>query len=159
MQIKIEEAKKEEIGSVLSLMMELSDYHKKIDPKYYKSGKERKERDKKRLIEYFSKKRKNRKILVAKVKNKIVGFLIGGVEKSPSYCKEKKIGVIYRAYVKENFRRRGIGKLLVEELLKWFRKRKIKFVEVEVDSRNKIGTEAYKKYGFFEFHKRMRLDL
>jgi ribosomal protein S18 acetylase RimI-like enzyme len=158
MEIKIEEAK-EEMGSVLSLMMQLSDYHKKIDPKYYKSGKERKERDKKRLIEYFSKKRKNRKILVAKVKNKVVGFLIGGVEKSPPYCKENKIGVIHRAYIKENFRRRGIGKLLVEELLNWFRKRKIKFVEVEVDSRNKIGIEAHEKYGFFEFHKRMRLDL
>jgi ribosomal protein S18 acetylase RimI-like enzyme len=61
--------------------------------------------------------------------------------------------------VKENFRRKGIGKLLFEELLNWFRKRKVKFVEVEVDSRNKIGIEAYKKYGFFEFHKRMRLDL
>jgi ribosomal protein S18 acetylase RimI-like enzyme len=159
MEIKIEEAKKEEMDSVFSLMVQLSDYHKKIDPKYYKSGREREESDKKRLIEYFSKKRKNRKILVAKVKNKIVGLLIGGIEKSPPYCKENKIGVIYRAYVKENFRRRGIGKLLVEELLKWFRKRKIKFVEVEVDSRNKIGIEAYKKYGFFEFHKRMRLDL
>jgi ribosomal protein S18 acetylase RimI-like enzyme len=159
MEIKIKEAKKEEMGSVLSLMRQLSDYHKKIDPKYYKSGKERKERDKKRLIEYFSKKRKNRKILVAKVKNKVVGFLIGSIEKPPPYCKENKIRVIHRAYIKENFRRKGIGKLLVEELLKWFRKRKIKFVEVEVDSRNKIGIEAYKKYGFFEFHKRMRLDL
>jgi polynucleotide 5'-kinase involved in rRNA processing len=89
MEIKIEEAKKNEMSSVLSLMMELSDYHKKIDPKYYKSRKERKERDKKRLIEYFSKKRKNRKILVAKVKNKIVGFLIGGIEKTPSLLQRK----------------------------------------------------------------------
>jgi ribosomal protein S18 acetylase RimI-like enzyme len=159
MEINIEEAKKNEMSSVLSLMTELSDYHKKIDPKYYKSGKEREESDKKRLIEYFSKKRKNQKILVAKVKNKIVGFLIGGIQKSHSYCKENKIGVIHRVYVKENFRKRGIGKLLIEELLKWLKKRKVKFVEVEVDSRNKIGIEAYKKYGFFEFHKRMRLDL
>jgi ribosomal protein S18 acetylase RimI-like enzyme len=104
-------------------------------------------------------KEKKSKNLVAKVKNKVVEFLIGGIEKFPPYCKENKIGVIYRAYVKENFRRRGIGKLLVEELLKWLRKRKIKFVEVEVESRNKIGIEAYKKYGFFEFHKRIRLDL
>jgi hypothetical protein len=62
MEIKIEEAKKEEMGSVLSLMMQLSDYHKKIDPKYYKSGKEREKSDMKRLIKYFCKKRKNQKI-------------------------------------------------------------------------------------------------
>jgi hypothetical protein len=91
MEIKIEEAKKNEMSSVLSLMMELSDYHKKIDPKYYKSGKEREESDKKRLIEYFSKKRKNRKILVAKVKNKIVGFLIGGIQKSLLIAKKIKL--------------------------------------------------------------------
>jgi ribosomal protein S18 acetylase RimI-like enzyme len=159
MKVKIEEAKKEKINSILSLMTKLSDYHKKIDPKYYKSGKERKKSDKKLLIKYFSKKRKNRKILVAKVKNEIVGFIIGGIQKSPPYCKETKVGIIYRFYVKKNFQRKRIGKLLVEALSNWFKKRKIKFVEVEADSRNKIGIKAYRKYGFFESHKIMRLNL
>jgi hypothetical protein len=86
----LKKRKKEEMDSVFSLMVQLSDYHKKIDPKYYKSGKEREESDKKRLIEYFSKKRKNRKILVAKLKNKIVGFLIGGIEKPLPIVKKIK---------------------------------------------------------------------
>jgi len=159
MEIKIEEAKKKDIRKIIKLQMDLIDYHKKIDTKYYKSGKERKEQLRKHFLEFLSKRRRDRKFLVAKVKNRIVGFFYGGIRKSHFYCREEKIGEIYQAFVDRKFRNRGIGKLLVEELLKWLRKRKIKFVEVEVDSRNEIGIGAYKKYGFFEFHKRMRLDL
>jgi GNAT superfamily N-acetyltransferase len=159
MKIEIKEAKKEDIDSILRLQTKLSDYHRKIEKNYYKAGKERKAIEKKRLVEYFSKREKNRKILVAKVGNKIVGFFIGKIEKAHSYCQAKKIGVIFQAFVEEKFRRKGIGRLFFEELLKWFKKKKVKFIEVEVDSKNKIGVEAYKRYGFFEFHKRMRLDL
>jgi len=63
------------------------------------------------------------------------------------------------AYIKKEFRCQGTGKLLMKELIKWFKKKKIKFVELSVNSRNKIGIAAWKRYGFFEFEKRMRLDL
>jgi hypothetical protein len=39
------------------------------------------------------------------------------------------------------------------------KKRKMKFVEVTVDSRNNIGISAWKKYGFREAKKTMKLDL
>jgi ribosomal protein S18 acetylase RimI-like enzyme len=159
MKIKIEEAKRKDINSILRLQMDLADYNKKIDPKYYRSGKERKKQLRKSFLKSVSKKRRNRKFLVAKIKNRVIGFFIGGIHKSLPFCREEKIGEVYRAYVDKKFRGKGIGKLLFEELLKWFKRRKIKFVEVEVDSRNKIGIKAYKKYGFFELHKRMRLDL
>jgi len=157
--IKIKEAKRKDINSIVKLQMGLADYHKKIDTKYFKSGRERKEQLRKHFLKFLSKRRRNRKFLVAKVKNRIVGFFIGGIHKPWSYCREKKIGGIYQAYVDRKFRRKGIGNLLFQELLKWFQKRKIKFIEVEVDSQNKIGISAWKKYGFFEFQKKMRLDL
>jgi ribosomal protein S18 acetylase RimI-like enzyme len=159
MKIKIEEAKRKDINSIVKLQMGLADYHKKIDFKYYKSGRERKEKLRKRLLQRLSKKRRNSKFLVAKIRNQVVGFFIGGIHKSWPYCREKKIGEIYQAYVDRKFRKKGIGKLLFQELLKWFKKRKIKFIEVEVDSRNEIGISAWKKYGFFEFQKKMRLNL
>jgi len=159
MKIKIEEAKRKDINSILRLHMGLADYHKEIDPKYYKSGKEREADLKRRLIKILSKKRKNRKILLAKIGKRVVGFFIGGIHKPLEYCRERKIGEIHVAYVEKNFRRKGIGKLIFKELLNWFKRRKIKFVEVRVDSRNQIAISAYKKYGFFEFQKKMRLDL
>lgn len=160
MEIKIEEAKrKKDINGIVKLQMELADFHKGIDERYYKSGKERKEKLKKRVLKILEKKRKNSKFLIAKIKNRIIGFMVTGIHKPPAYCREEKIGEIYQAYIAKKYRKKGIGKLLFEELLKWFRKRKIKFVEVSVDSRNKIGIAAWKKYDFFEFQKKMRLDL
>lgn len=159
MRLKIEEAKRRDLSSILKLQMDLSDYHKEIDFKYYKSGKEKKNHLKKRLLKFFAKQRKNQKILVAKTDNKIIGFLNVGIHKSFSYCREKRIGEIYQTYIDKKFRRKGIGKLLFREIFNWFKKRKIKFVEVQVDARNYIAISAYKKYGFFEFQKRMRLDL
>lgn len=159
MKIKIEEAKRRDLNSILKLQMGLSDYHKEIDFKYYKSGKERKNHLKKRLLKFLAKKRKNQKFLVAKFGNKIVGFLAVIIHKPRNYCREKKIGEIGQMYIDKKFRRKSIGELLFKEALGWFRKRKIKFIEVSVDSRNQIGISAYKKYGFFEFQKRLRLDL
>lgn len=159
MKVEIEKAKRKDINSIIKLQMGLADYHKKIDPKYYKSGRERKEQLRKLLLEVLSKKQRNRVFLVAKIKNRIIGFFVGGIPKSRSYHREEKIGEVHQAYVDKKFRKKRVGKLLFEELLKYFKKRKIKFIEVLVDSRNKIGVSAWKKYGFFEFQKKMRIDL
>jgi len=157
--LAIEEAKRKDINTIVKLQMELADFHKKIDKRYYKSGKERKERLEKRFLKILEKKRKNSKFLIAKIKNQTIGFMVAGIHRPPSYCREEKIGEVHQACITKKYRQKGVGKLLFEELLKWFRKRKIKFIEVSVDSRNKIGISAWRKYGFFEFQKKMRRDL
>jgi len=157
MKIKIEEAKRKDLNSILKLQMELADYHREIDGKYYLSGKERKDWFRKTFSKNFGK--KNQKFLVAKVGKQVVGLMSGRIEKAKPYCREPKIGKISQACVTEKYRRKGIGRMLFKKMLEWFKEKKIKFVEVSVDSRNKIGISAWKKFGFFEFQKKMRLDL
>lgn len=160
MKIKIEGAKRKDINAIIKLQMELSDFHKSIEKKYYKSGEERKEELKKRLFKVLEKKREgNSKFLIAKIKNRTIGFMVAGIHKPHPYCREEKIGEIYQTCITKKYRKRSVGKLLFKELLRWFKKRKIKFIEVLVDSRNRIGISAWKKYGFFEFQKKIRLDL
>ena len=156
MKIKIEEAKRKDINAIVKLDMALADYHRKFD-EYYKSGKEMKKGFKKRLLKNFG--RRNFKVLVAKNRNKILAYGIGSIEKPKLYAKPKKIGKITNLYVKEKYRRRGIGKQIFDKFLEWFKSRNIKHVELSVDARNQIAISAYKKYGFFEFQKKMRLDL
>jgi len=158
-EIEIEEAKKEDFDTIVRLQMSLADYHKRIDSEYFKSGKERENQIKNWLRKFFLKKRRNRKILLAKAKGKIVGFFIGSIHKAHPYCKEEKIGEISVAFIDEKFRRQGIGKMLFDEMIKWFKDRKIKLVEVLVASKNKIGVSAWKKYGFKEMKKTMKLNL
>jgi ribosomal protein S18 acetylase RimI-like enzyme len=156
MKIKIEEAKRKDINSIVKLNMALDNYHRKFD-EYYKSGEELKKGFKKWLLKNFSK--RNFKVLVAKDKNKILAYGIASIEKPRPYAKPKKIGKLMNLYVKERYRKRGIGKQIFDKFLEWFKSRNIKHIELSVDARNQIAISAYKKYGFFEFQKKMRLDL
>jgi ribosomal protein S18 acetylase RimI-like enzyme len=156
MEIKIEEAKRKDLNSIVKLGMALAEYHRKFD-EYYKSGKERKKEFKKLLLKKSGK--RNFKVLVAKDKNKILAYGIASIEKPALYAKPKKIGKLTNLYVKERYRKRGIGKQIFDEFLEWFKSRDIKHIELSVDARNQIAISAYKKYGFFEFQKKMRLDL
>jgi ribosomal protein S18 acetylase RimI-like enzyme len=159
MKIEIKEAKEEDFDSIVKFHMDLADYHKKIDSEYFKSGKEREKQIKKWLKKFFLKKRRNRKILVAKVDGKAAGFFLGSIHNSYPFCKEEKIGEISIAFIDEKFRGQGIGKMLFDEMIKWFKERKMKFVEVTADSRNNIGISAWRKYGFREIRKTMKLNL
>ncbi len=156
MKIKIEEAKRKDIKSIIELDMGLADFHRKIDG-YYKSGKETRELYKKYLLRNFG--RKNFKVFVARDKGKVIAYFIGRIKKPKLYAVPKKVGSISTAFVLGKYRGKGIGKEMFKELIDWFKVNKIKNIELSVDSRNKIGLAAWKKYGFFEFQKKMRLDL
>ena len=156
MKIKIKEAKRRDINSIVRLSKELADFFSKIDD-YYKSGKEQEAGIKKWLLKNLGK--RNFKILIVKDGNKILAFGIAKIEKPKQYCKPKKIGKLVSLYVKEKHRKKGIGKQIFDKFLEWFKSRNIKYIELSVDSRNKIATSAYKKYGFFEYMKKMRMDL
>jgi len=156
MKIKIEEAKRKDMDSILELNKGLTDFHRKID-KYYKPGKENVRWVRKWLLKDFGK--RNFKILVAKDGNKIIGYFTGEIGKPAPYAKPRKIGKIGQVFILEKYRRKSIGERIFRELVKWFKANKIKNIELSVDARNKIGIAAWKKYGFFEFQKKMRLDL
>ena len=156
MKIKIGEAKRKDINSIVELNKGLANFHRKID-KYYKSGEDWREAFMKHLIKNFGK--KNFKILVAKDKNKVIGYFTGAIQKPKPYAVPRKIGRISDAFVLAKYRGKGVGEQLFGEFIKWFKANKIKNIELSVDSRNKIGLSAWKKYGFFEYQKKMRLDL
>jgi len=154
--MKIRKAKKENFKKIMELNHGLTEYHSKIDD-YYVDAKENAKRFKKHLDEIA--KKKNFCILVAEDKNEVVGFLVGRVDKPRAYAKPKKIGMLSTAFVEAKVRRSGIGEKLFKEFLAFCKKNKVKNIELSVDCRNLIGQGAWKKFGFKDFMKRMRMDL
>jgi ribosomal protein S18 acetylase RimI-like enzyme len=59
-----------------------------------------------------------------------------------------KIGMINDMFILYDYRRRGVGKLLYDELKKWFAFKQLEYIELTVHVHNKIGQEAWAKYGF-----------
>ena len=97
--------------------------------------------------------------MVAEANNKIIGTMRGAIQKAPPAVSYNKVGIISGVFIEEDYRKLGLGKKMFEELKKWFTKKKIRILEVEVNSDNKAAISVYKKFGFKEYNKNMRLDL
>ncbi len=153
----IRNATKQDIQFIVKSVKQIVDYHRVID-KYYK---DRSGYDYIEIRDHFEKlmKDRNTKIIIAEENEKVIGYFMGVIEKAPNYVPPKKIGVIYDAFIEKEYRNQGIGKKIFKELLKWFKSKKVKHIQLTVDARNKIGLKAWRKYGFFDFRLKMRLDL
>ncbi len=156
MQVIIRNAKVSDINTIVEMQGNLADYHRKLD-KYFRPGKEISKSFRKYLKVLM--KKKNAKVLVAEYESKVVGYTIGKIEKSKVSIVPKKIGKITDLFILPEHRNKGIGKALVSELIQWFKKRKIEYVEIGVHSKNKLALTFWKKHGFKEYMKIMRIKL
>lgn len=154
-QIKIRPARKSDQPYLLKLTKDSLNYHHRIDP-YYKPASKYKG-----LNEYVQKslQNKNVRIIIAEQKGQIIGYFVGLIQPAPKHVAADKIGEIYDAFIVKNYRNLEIGKKLFNALLKWFRLHKIKHIELTADARNEVGIKAWKKFGFFDYRIKMRLDL
>lgn len=83
--------------------------------------------------------------IVAEINRKIVGHC----EIKPSTERSPHVGEIGMAILKE-YRDIGIGKRMLQELIKIGKKMKFKFLFLGVFEVNKVGLKLYEKFGFKE---------
>jgi len=88
------------------------------------------------------------KFMVAEVRGKLAGCGFGRIKEDDSWSINTHIGHIGLLFVEKEHRGKGIGKLIVNELIKWFKKKKIKDVRLQVYAKNVNAIKAYKKLGF-----------
>ena len=151
----IRSAKKSDLEELMRLLEEMVIYHTQID-KYYKSFSKysglREEAE-----SWLS--NKDMKVILAEDVGEIIGYAQVSVEDAPTYASVKKIGVVYDMFVLEPYRRKKIAEQLFSEAMDWFSSKKIKNIELSVDSRNVAGVKYWESLGFFPYKFRMRKDL
>ena len=82
--------------------------------------------------------------LVARVEGQIVGFVIGEI-----YIDGRVLqGHICTIEILPNFRRRGIGEKLLQEIEELFKQKKVKASALEVREDNVPAIELYRKLGY-----------
>ena len=86
----------------------------------------------------------NSTILVAEDGNRLVGYLlvIGGSARRNRHSCYIVIGIL------KEYRGKGVGSQLFDELERWASKHKLRRIELTVVTRNKAGLSLYKKKGF-----------
>jgi len=77
---------------------------------------------------------------VAEENGKVVGFIIGKILKG--------MGIIKLVAVDPNYRGQGIGKMLVEFILNYFKERGIKGTLARVRIKNEVGINFFKNFDF-----------
>ena len=153
--VTVRKAAASDLERVITLARLMADYHHEIDAYYKKSSSYKNlEAD---LAEELED--KDSAMLVAESGGRVVGFFRGMIEPGPMYIAAKKIGVVNDLFVLSEFRRRHIGDRLFAAAMEWFRSRNVKNIELNVDARNNMGVAFWRKYGFFDYKIRMRLNL
>lgn len=99
---------------------------------------------------YYIKPDELRKFYVAIFEGKIIGYVYGTIESAICGC-------LYYIGVREEFRRQGIGKLLVEKLVAQFKKQGIEYIYAL--STNQRMTDFVSKLGFKEGEKMTYMKL
>ena len=101
-------------------------------------------------MEYFEKnvRSRNRKAIVAEQDGEIIGYLLGCIKKRPPIFKTSHNAHITDIAVLSFKRNKGVGKKLLKAFSDWARKKRMKYLTLDVLPENKIGINFYQKNGF-----------
>lgn len=88
---------------------------------------------------------KNFPVIVAELDGNVVGF---GMYSEFRFREAYKFTVEHSVYVNEAFHGKGIGKVLLQELISLARKQKLHTMIAVIDAENQGSVEFHEKYGF-----------
>ena len=159
--MEIRTARIQDMKKLIELWKGYEDYHLSLtNDEYMKKFLQTNKDAIPEMEKYFKKKisSEDSDILVADDSGKLVGFIMLSVYESSPIAEIKKYGHIGYFFVKQNMRRKGIGKEIYKKSLEWLKNKKIKRISLEVNFLNKKTIELYKKLGFKEFEINMTKD-
>ena len=146
--IKVRDATKDDLEDVANLWEKLAKHHADLSDDFALAW-DSKRRWSKYLREKFAE--ISTKLIVAEEDDEIVGFMLCMLSPNIPIYKERKLGVISDAYVREERRKRGVTNKMFDVALKWFKKNKVKSVELRVAMMNPDAQAAWKSLGFAPF--------
>lgn len=95
-------------------------------------------------------------LLIATKGDEVVGFAQASLKFAPDYLGSVKIGFINHVFVLPELRKEGVGKKLINLLIKLLKEKEIHSVELQVLSKNSIGRKFWNEMGFKEELLQMR---
>ncbi|MBT3582254.1 GNAT family N-acetyltransferase [Candidatus Woesearchaeota archaeon] len=78
---------------------------------------------------------------VLEVDGNVVGYINGQLEK-------ENVGHLDSLYILKSYRGKGYATAMVKKIKKWFKLKKVKFIDISVDAPNKPAQKLYEKLGF-----------
>lgn len=154
--MEVVRALKSDIPAILEIWKELMDFHVPFDSRYTLSdgAEESMGENLARLIVA-----EDALVIMAVENTKPLGFGIARIDKYPPVFVKQTCGSIEDLAVSSEHRRKGLGELILKEILDWFRSQDIDRVELRVASMNTVGYSFWRKQGFTDYMHIMYRDL
>ncbi len=144
-QLTIRDATLSDFDELFALRIDLQTHLERSNPRAWHITEEGKEKVKHELKEQISS--ENGRLKVALKERELIGFAYGEVFHRLEY-KPKRIGQISLVFVKESYRRRGVGTLLVKELCGYFNTENIERITLRYVLGNKEAENFWCTLGF-----------
>jgi ribosomal protein S18 acetylase RimI-like enzyme len=152
--MRILPAAESHIPEIVEIWKEFMDYHSDIDP-YFARNEEGHSKFEEWLKELM--KSDTALVLVALDRGMVLAYSLSQINQRPPLFDKVDYGYIYDLAVKSEYRRKGIGEKMVDEILGWFKSRWIDRIELMVLSKNHAAFSFWNKQGFEVFLNRMYL--
>lgn len=108
--------------------------------------------------EYFENMIKNEIIFVAQDEDKIIGYLAGSICEQISYIKES-FAELDNMCINDEYRRFGIGTLLINEFKKYCKEKNIQNIKVTASAKNSRAIQFYMKNGFEDYNVTLKYEI
>ncbi|MCX6346188.1 MAG: GNAT family N-acetyltransferase [Armatimonadetes bacterium] len=151
----IRRAKQSDLDAIVSLWVELLDFHQERDP-YYTLNEDAQKHTAKHIAGTIDSLKSI--VLVAESDNIVIGYLIANIQQRPPAYKGGALVSISDICVNGGSRRAGAGVAMVKELIKIADKKGIDRVEVGYSARNEHSVAFWDKMGFKPFNVTAALD-
>lgn len=150
----IRNAKIKDKYQAAELWDEFIEYHKKLTKREFKMV----DNAPKVWMEFFEKhvRARTRKAIVAEYNGKIIGYLLGFIEKNPPILNDSHHAFICDLAVTEIWRNKGIGTELMDEFVKWVKEKGMKEVLLYVVPENKNAIKLYENFNYKTIFQSMR---
>lgn len=154
----IRKAKKQDIEEITSMLLELNKSHDKFNRAFFKRKK-----NARGIFKKFAKKAVTKRdwlALVATENGKYLGYCISHKDRVPPVYKCQNQMAVSDIYVRKKYRGKGIGKILLQEVQKWAKKKGARFLTLSMDTKNRKAASLYEKFGFsksrYTMHKKVK---
>ena len=154
--MEITPARAQDIDAILDLWGELAAFHADLDPAFTPAAGWRAA-----YAGYLATLlgRPDARVLVAHQEGRIVGYGVARITFLPPFFAERRRGFIQDVFTNQGYRRRGISRRLVSDLLAWLREETVATVELTVAINNKEAIRLWESLGFHPYMQHFKLAL
>jgi ribosomal protein S18 acetylase RimI-like enzyme len=155
MTVEIRRATIKDVKEILPVWGQLADFHSELDPLFTPSQQWPREYGAylRTLIT-----RDDAIAVVARDGAEVVGYAVGRVTTLPPFFEHRYRGYIHDVFVTPAHRRHGIGRRLVDEILRWLQHRDVSLVELTV-AVNNDAVPFWERLGFRVYMHQMKREL